>query len=214
MTIVAEDNKVRIEKLDPGGVMWANPYLVTCKQTGESVLVDTPGNPDVMLTQVIDKHVKYILMTHNHGDHISALAALKAALKVPVAGHELDAHKYPVPLDIKLEDSAVVTFGRLEMKVYHTPGHTKGSLCFLVGTYLLAGDTLFPHGPGHTVSPANFHQIVQSLTEKIFVLPDETLVFSGHGDGTVLWKEKDEFRQFSAKPHRPDLFGDVLWLES
>jgi glyoxylase-like metal-dependent hydrolase (beta-lactamase superfamily II) len=83
-----------------------------------------------------------------------------------------------------------------------------------VGKYLIAGDTIFPHGPGHTISPAGFHQIVKSLTEKVFVLPDGTLVFPGHGDGTVLGKEKEEFRLFSSHTHSPDLCGDVLWLES
>ena len=214
MAIVAEDKVVRIEKLDPGGDQWANAYLLTCRQTGESVLVDAPGQLEKMLPQVAGKGVKYILMTHNHSDHIGALAGLKAELKVPVAGNEADAAKYPVPLDINLNDGDTLCFGKLEIKVLHTPGHTRGSLCFLVGKYLVDGDTLFPHGPGYTISPAGLRQIVKSLTEKVFVLPDETLVFPGHGDGTVLGKEKEEFRVFSSRPHSPDLCGDVLWLES
>jgi len=213
MSVVVEDKAIRIEKLDPGGEQWANAYLLTCCQTGVSVLVDAPGTLEKMLPQVKDRKVKYILMTHNHEDHIGALAGLKNALKVPVAGNEQDAAKFPVPLDISLNDGDKVTFGRLESKVLHTPGHTRGSLCFLVGKYLLAGDTIFPHGPGHTILPANFRQIVKSLTEKVFVLPDETQVFPGHGDGTVLGREKEEFRVFSSCPHRPDLCGDVLWLK-
>lgn len=214
MAVVAEDKNIHIEKLDPGGDMWANAYLVTCRRTNESVLVDAPGNLKKMLPQVKDKHVKYILMTHNHSDHIGALAGLKEELKVPVAGHELDASRYPVPLDINLKEGDKLKFGELEIKVLHTPGHTKGSLCFLIGKHLLDGDTLFPHGPGHTMSTANFKQIVQSLEEKIFVLPDDTLVYPGHGDFTVLGKEKEEFKTFSQRPQRPDLCGDVLWLGS
>lgn len=213
MTTVAEDKDIRIEKLDPGGAMWANPYLIVCRQTGEAALVDAPGSAERLLEQLKDVRIKYILMTHNHGDHISALAKLKEVLKAPVAGHELDAQKYPVPLDIKLEDGQQIRLGRLDIKVIHTPGHTRGSVCFLAGKYLVDGDTLFPHGPGHTVSPASFKQIVKSLTEKIFVLPDDTQVFPGHGDGTVLGKEKEEFKQFNSKPHG-DLSGDVLWLEA
>jgi glyoxylase-like metal-dependent hydrolase (beta-lactamase superfamily II) len=213
MVVVVEDKDVRIEKLDPGGSMWANAYLVTCLRTNESVLIDAPGNLKKMLAQLKDKQVKYILMTHNHSDHIGALAGLKAELKAPVAGHELDAPKYPVPLDINLNDGDKLTCGKLEIKVLHTPGHTRGSLCFLVGKHLLDGDTLFPHGPGHTVSSASFKQIVQSLEDKIFVLKDETQVYPGHGDATVLGKEKEEFRIFSSRSHRPDLCGDVLWLE-
>jgi len=211
MTTVAEDAALRIVKLDTGGTMWANAYLIVCRQTNESALIDAPGGADLMLEQVRKTAPKYILMTHNHGDHIGALVQLKAALKIPVAGHEQDAHKYPVPLDIKLNDGDIIRVGKLDIKVLFTPGHTRGSLCFLVGKYLLAGDTIFPHGPGHTVSPASFRQIVASLTEKVFVLPDDTQVFSGHGDGTVLGREKEEFRAFSSKPHG-DLSGDVLWL--
>jgi glyoxylase-like metal-dependent hydrolase (beta-lactamase superfamily II) len=83
-----------------------------------------------------------------------------------------------------------------------------------VGKYLLDGDTLFPHGPGHTMTPANFLQELKSLQEKIFTLSDDTHVFPGHGDPTVLGKEKEEFKIFSSHPHRQDLCGDVLWLES
>lgn len=214
MVIVANDKNIQIDKLDPGSEMWANSYLVTCLRMHESVLIDASGNLEKMLPQVRDKQVKYILMTHNHGDHIGALAGLKAELEVPVAGHEFDASRYPVPLDINLKDGDKLKCGKLEIKVLHTPGHTNGSLCFLIGKHLLDGDTLFPHGPGHTMSPANFKQIIQSLEEKIFILPDDTFVYPGHGDSTVLGNEKEEFRTFSGRPHRPDLCGDVLWLES
>ncbi len=214
MSIVAEDRDIRIEKLDPGGEQWANAYLLVCRQTNEAALVDAPASADVLLPQIRGVKVTHILMTHNHGDHIAALAGLKERLKAPVAGHELDAPKYPVPLDIKLADGDGVSIGKLAVKVLHTPGHTRGSLCFLVGTYLIAGDTLFPHGPGHTISPAGFRQIVKSLQEKVFVLPDDTLVFPGHGEGTILGKEIEEFKVFASRPQRDNLAGDVLWLSS
>ena len=89
-----------------------------------------------------------------------------------------------------------------------------GSLCFKVGRYLISGDTIFPGGPDKTGSPADFKQIVKSITEKIFVLPDDTQIYPGHGDSTVLRKEKDEFAIFSSRPHNPDLYGDVLWLSA
>jgi len=98
------------------------------------------------------------------------------------------------------------------LKVLHTPGHTAGSLSFLTGKYLISGDTIFPGGPGKTGSPDMFRQIVNSITEKIFALPDDTQVYPGHGDATVLKKEKEEFTVFSSRPHSPDLCGDVLWL--
>jgi len=124
-----------------------------------------------------------------------------------VAGHDLDAARFPVPLDIKLNDGDKLVCGNLEFTVIHNPGHTKGSISFLAGKYLLDGDTLFPHGPGWTANHANFEQEVKSLQEKIFVLPDDTRVFPGHGEPTVLEREKEEFKIFSSRPHRPDLCG-------
>ena len=214
MEIMVEDKNIRIEKLDPGGSQWANSYLVTCVKTGDSVLIDAPGNLQKMLLQLQDRKIKYILMTHNHSDHIGSLKGLKETFKVPVAGHDLDAARFPVPLDIKLNDGDKLTFGKLEITILHNPGHTKGSISFLIGKYLLDGDTLFPHGPGYTMTPENFKQEVESLQRKIFVLPDDTRVFPGHGEPTVLGKEKEEFKIFSSRPHQPNLCGDVLWLES
>jgi hydroxyacylglutathione hydrolase len=214
MEVMVKDSSVLIEKLDPGAEEWSNSYIVTSLTTGESVLIDAPGDLQKMLSQLKDRNVKYILMTHNHGDHTGALKGLKESLKVPVAGNNLDATRFPVPLDIKLNDGDKLSCGNLEIKVIHVPGHTRGSISFLVGKYLLDGDILFPHGPGYTANPANLALELQSLKEKIFTLPDDTLVLPGHGDTTVLGREKEEFKIFSSRPHRPDLCGDVLWLES
>jgi glyoxylase-like metal-dependent hydrolase (beta-lactamase superfamily II) len=87
-------------------------------------------------------------------------------------------------------------------------------VCFKVGRYLLAGDTIFPGGPGKTRSPADLKQIIKTITEKIFVLPDDTLVYPGHGESTILKKEKLEFAVFQSRPHDPNLCGDVVWLSS
>jgi len=100
----------------------------------------------------------------------------------------------------------------VELTVIHTPGHTPGSLCFLTGKYLISGDTIFPGGPGKTDTPDDFKQIVKSISEKVFVLPDDVLVYPGHGDSTVLKKEKEEFAIFSSRPQAPDLCGHVSWL--
>jgi len=102
----------------------------------------------------------------------------------------------------------------VSLRVLHTPGHTPGSLCLLFGKHLFSGDTLFPGGPGKTGTPAAFEQIVNSITEKLFVLPDETLVYPGHGEDTILGKEKQAFAVFSSRPSNPGLCGDVLWLSS
>jgi glyoxylase-like metal-dependent hydrolase (beta-lactamase superfamily II) len=79
---------------------------------------------------------------------------------------------------------------------------------------LISGDTIFPGGPGKTLSSENFRQIVDSITSKIFVLPEDTQIYPGHGHSTILKKEKAEFALFSSRPHDPSLCGDVLWLSS
>jgi glyoxylase-like metal-dependent hydrolase (beta-lactamase superfamily II) len=211
MTILVENKEVRIEKLDVGGSLWANAYLITCIQTGESAIIDAPGKPDVMLEQVRGKNVKYILMTNNYSDHIGALAKLRSALKAQVCGHSQDADGYPILLTLELNDGDKVAVGKLDVKVIHTPGHTGGSLCFLVGNYLFSGDTLLPGGPGYTTSPANLEEILISLIRKIFVLPDETIVYPGHGAPMLLGKENSAFNAFASRKHSPGLCGDVFW---
>jgi len=214
MPVVAEDSNIRIVMLDVSGAIVSNAYMLVCQQTSDSVLIDTPGAASKIMEQLRGTNVKYILMTHNHFDHIGALAELRSQLKVPVAAHPLDAPGLPSPPDIHLEDGSTVSFGKIELKVMHTPGHTPGSLCFFTDKYLISGDTLFPGGPGATRSPDNLKRIIKSITEKLLVLPDDTQVYSGHGDSTVLKKEKEEIAVFSSRPHPPDLCGDVLWLSS
>jgi glyoxylase-like metal-dependent hydrolase (beta-lactamase superfamily II) len=131
---------------------------------------------------------------------------------VSLAAHPADSSNITPPPEILLSDGDVIRLGELEFTVLHTPGHTPGSLCFKVGRYLISGDTIFPGGPGKTGSPDDFRQIVRSITERIFILPDDTQIHPGHGDSTVLKKEKDGFAVFASRPHADDLHGDVLWL--
>ena len=211
MTIVAEDDAIQIERLELGP-FGTNAYIVTCRKMRDSALIDAPAEANVIIDKLKNTNPKYILLTHNHMDHIGALAQLRAGLKVPLAAHALDAGNLTSPPEILLSDGNAVLLGNLKFEVLHTPGHTQGSLCFRAGRYLISGDTIFPGGPGKTSSPAAFKQIIESITGKILVLPDDTQVYPGHGDSTVLKKEKDEFTIFSSRPHSPDLCGDVLWL--
>ena len=213
MSVIVKNDSIQIERLSLGP-FGTNSYLLICQKTGASVIVDAPGDAEKVLKRLEGTHPKYILMTHNHMDHVDALAALKSALNVPLAAHEDDAGGLPVKPEQFLNDGDTISFGEIQLKVLHTPGHTPGSLCFLTDSYLISGDTIFPGGPGKTWSTDDFKKIVESLTNKIFTLPDETHVYPGHGDATVLKKEKHEFEAFSSKPHDPDLCGDVVWLSS
>jgi len=213
MANVVKDEHIQIEKLSLGPY-GTNAYVLICRHTGESVVVDVPGEAARLLDLLKGTTPRYILITHNHMDHTGALAELKSALGVPVAAHAEDAGRMPVAADLLLKDGDIVSCGDIRLSVLHTPGHTRGSICFLTGNCLIAGDTLFPDGPGKTGSPADFKKIMDSLTAKIFILPDEVQVFSGHGDSTTLGKERKAFEAFRAKPHDPGLCGDVLWSSS
>jgi glyoxylase-like metal-dependent hydrolase (beta-lactamase superfamily II) len=113
-----------------------------------------------------------------------------------------------------LSDGAEVRVGHTTIQVIHTPGHTPGSICLLVGRALLTGDTLFPGGPGHSRTPEALQQEIESITSRLFGLPDETLVLPGHGGGTTIGASKAEYEVFASKAHGGDLHGDVLWVES
>ncbi|MFH2011472.1 MAG: MBL fold metallo-hydrolase [Pseudomonadota bacterium] len=211
MAIVAKDDIVQIERLElePFGT---NAYIVMCQLTKDSVLVDAPGEAAKIMGRLSGTNPKYILMTHDHWDHFGALSQLKAELKVPIAAHPEDSKNLPLSPEILLNDGDVITFGNIRLEVLHTPGHTPGSICFLTGNYLLSGDTIFPGGPGKTLSPSAFEQIINSINNKIFVLPRETQIFPGHGDSTLIEKEKQQFKIFASSPRNRSLCGDVLWL--
>jgi hydroxyacylglutathione hydrolase len=211
--MTAKNESIRIERYELGP-FGTNSYIMTCLKTGDCVVVDAPGDAPKILGQLKRMNPCYILMTHNHMDHTGALAALKSALNVPIGAHAADAGRLPVPPDTLLADGETITFGDIHLAVMHTPGHTPGSLCFYTEGYLISGDTLFPGGPGKTGSPADFKQIVDSLKNKIFILPDNTRIFPGHGDSAVLGKEKQAFEIFAARSHDANLCGDVLWSKS
>jgi glyoxylase-like metal-dependent hydrolase (beta-lactamase superfamily II) len=212
MATVAEDSNIRIIQMDVVGAIVSNAYLLICQRTGDSVLVDTPGDAGKLLEQMKGTNPRYVLITHNHFDHLMAFDEVRSQLQVPVAAHPLD--ELPSPPDILLNDGDIVSFGNIELKVLHTPGHTPGSICFYTDRYLISGDTLFPGGPGKTRSPEALKQIIESITSKILELPDETQVFSGHGDPTVLKKEREEIAVFRSRSHDPNLYGDIVWLTS
>jgi glyoxylase-like metal-dependent hydrolase (beta-lactamase superfamily II) len=213
MVNMVNDDRIRIEKLELGPFS-TNAYILICPRTDASILVDAPGEADKILALLEGTDPKYILMTHNHMDHTGALTEVKSALNVPIAAHRDDADGLPRTPDLLLTDNELITCGNIQLEVLHTPGHTPGSLCFRTEKYLIAGDTLFPGGPGKTGSPDDFKRIMESLARKIFVLPGDTRFYPGHGDADILENEKPAFEAFCAKPHEPNLCGDVLWSTS
>lgn len=173
------------------GTFENNCYILTCPGSQEVVIIDPASEGNKILKEIEGKIVKYILITHGHHDHIGALRQVKQATKAPVGIHPMDARSLPFPPDLELKDGDIISFGNCSLKVLHTPGHTAGSVCLLVGQNLLSGDTIFPNGPGNTDLPGgNYKQIIKSIREKIFTLPEHTIIYPGHGLETTVGREK------------------------
>lgn len=183
---VGEDLIVR--KIEVG-TMENNVYVLECPETHDSFIVDGCFEPDTIIIAAEGSNVVGILQTHGHMDHVQALPDLVAKLGVPV--HAYPGDDYPVTIDRELSDGETLSLGNREVKVLHTPGHTPGGTCFLVGRHLISGDTLFPGGPGNTWGNKDaFAQIIEAVETKLFVLPDETVVYPGHGKDTTIGTER------------------------
>jgi hydroxyacylglutathione hydrolase len=213
MANIFNDENLHIEKLQLGPY-GTNAYILVCKNTLDSLVVDAPAEADTIMSSLEGTNPRYILLTHDHVDHIGALTELREALEVPLVAHHADSVRLSPAPEMPVSDGYKFKLGNLEFRVLHTPGHTPGSICFHTGKHLFSGDTLFPGGPGKTWSPGDFGQIMESIKTKLMVLPDDTNIYPGHGETTVLKKEREEIVIFDSHPHKPELCGDVLWLSS
>jgi len=210
--LITQDEALRIEKFVLGPYE-TNAYTVTCMKTGESAVVDAPASASVIIDSLKNTKPQFLLLTHDHYDHTGVIVSLRTRLKVPLATHEFSSFQLETPPEILLKDGEIITLGTLRIKVLFTPGHTPGGLCFLADKYLFAGDTLFPGGPGYTEMPEDFVTIIESIRQKIYSLPDETIILPGHGESITIKKSKEEYAVFTSKTHSP-LYGDVAWLTS
>jgi hydroxyacylglutathione hydrolase len=211
MAVIIDEKDIRIERLILSPYE-TNCYILVCKKTLDSLVVDAPADASSIIETLQGTKPEYILLTHDHYDHTGTLTSLRSRLQVPLAAHAADSTTLKTPPEIFVKDGDSLNLGNLEVVARHTPGHTQGSLCFRIGKYLIAGDTIFPGGPGKTSSPDEFRQIVVSITEKILTLPDDTIVYPGHGDATTVKQSKEEYAAFASRKHPDDLCGDVLWL--
>lgn len=189
-----EGDDLIVRKIEVGN-MENNTYVLECPETHDSLIVDGCFEPDKIVAGAEGSRVVGILQTHGHMDHVQALPALKERLDVPVYAHPGDS--YPVSTERDLADGDTLGLGRLEVRVIHTPGHTPGGTCFLVGRHLISGDTLFPGGPGNTRGDSRaFGQIIESISSKLFTLPDDTVVYPGHGADTTIGTEKPHLQEW------------------
>jgi glyoxylase-like metal-dependent hydrolase (beta-lactamase superfamily II) len=190
----AEICKISVGRMDN------NVYFIAVGD--EVAVVDAGSNEaDAVLAEVGSRKLQAILQTHNHGDHVVTLREVVENTKAPVLAHARDA----LPVKAKLlNDGDTHEIGGVSLQVLHTPGHTPGSICFLMReggeSHLFAGDTLFPGGPGNTSGDAKrFATIMGSLDEKLFVLSDDTHVYPGHGADTTIGAERPSVEEWRAR---------------
>ena len=184
-----EDFKLR--KLEVGSFE-NNCYLLICLKTNEALIIDPAADAEQILNASKGLKVKYILITHGHFDHIGALEKVKKATQAPVGIHSSDAATLPFPPDFYLKDGDLIQFGECTVKIIHTPGHTPGGVCMLIGKHLISGDTIFPGGPGNTEIPgANRKHILNSIKEKLFPLPGDIIIYPGHGLTSTIERERN-----------------------
>ena len=212
------------------GVFQENCWVIGNRRTGEAICIDPGDQHEEILAMARDMGVaiKAIANSHAHVDHILGVRGVQAA-----TGAKFYMHRKEAPIAAQAARSALMFTGQevepppdpdffpeegdeievegVKLTVMHTPGHTPGSCCFLIGRYLISGDTLFPGGPGRTNSPQELQQTIASIRERLYTLPDDTLVLPGHGEGTTIGRSREEYAAFAARPHAADLCGDVTW---
>ena len=165
----------------------------------ECVVFDAPHDVDQILDVVGNRRVTAILCTHAHDDHVRVAPELAARTKAPVRLHPDDRPVWELThpgrrWDADLADGELLKVGGTPLRVLHTPGHAPGAVCFYAEELgvLFTGDTLFNGGPGATGrSFSDYDVIVESIRDKLFRLPDDTVVHTGHGPSTTIAAERN-----------------------
>ncbi len=193
------------------GQLGVNCFILADPETKEGIVVD-PGDDTGEILALVRKQgvrVKYILNTHGHFDHVGGNRRMVEETGATLMIHQgdepflarasrsatmygLKAEDSPAPA-AHLADGQTLTFGSIELKVIHTPGHSPGGSCFYLPAdgRLISGDTLFAESIGRTDLTGGSHeQLVHSITTKLLVLPDETRVYPGHGPATTIGHER------------------------
>ena len=193
----------------PAGIYAANCFIIYSENTKDGIIVDPGGDAEEILKTIEDKNlnINYIVLTHGHGDHIGGVVELINTLKIPLLIHKDDVNMIS---DAKMNLSNIMSigsielnpdkvlnhgdnlkFGDIEARVIHTPGHTQGGICLKIGDNLITGDTLFQGSIGRTdLEGGDYDTIIRSIKENLLILPENTIVWPGHGSETTIGSEK------------------------
>lgn len=219
-----KEEKIMILKrlqVKTGQDLLTNTYIICDENTKEAMVIDPGGEPEriIELLNILEvNELKYIFLTHCHADHIGGINELKRqkggkilisredseglynqeislAYYVHMENPELEA-------DSRIDDGDLIHIGDLEFKVIATPGHTRGSVCLYVEKerLIFTGDTLFSGTWGRTDLPTgSFIEIMDSISNRLMTLPDETICYPGHGKTTMIEDEKNIYLELKQK---------------
>lgn len=197
-----------------------NCYIIFDEESKETMVIDPAGDVDkiIEMIEILGGNLKYIYLTHCHGDHIGGVNELKRKRGGKILIHRYDApglnnpdinlteyigmENIELELDSIIDDQDMLHLGNLELLVIHTPGHTAGgtSLYCEKENLLFSGDTMFRGTWGRTDLPTSSReQIMDSITNKLLILPDETIVYPGHGKSTRIGDEKPIYLELKPK---------------
>ncbi|SFL82317.1 Glyoxylase, beta-lactamase superfamily II [Gracilibacillus orientalis] len=200
---------MRVEQM-PLGPLATNCYIVSFEE--QAIIIDPAGDGDKIINKVIEMEVQplAVLLTHAHFDHIGALEHVRDHYQIPVYIHELESTWLEDPnlngsslfdvgqVKAKKADhflhNKVYQFGSMSIEIRHTPGHSPGGVAFVFHDeqFVIGGDSLFAGAIGRTDLPGgSFEQLEESIREQFYTLPDEYIVYPGHGSETSVKKEKE-----------------------
>ena len=212
---------LKIIRVNGGIPEKTNCYIIQDENTKETMVIDPGGNPEkvIEMLDILEAKVKYLYLTHCHGDHISALKQVRDAKGGTILIHRYDAEglyndsislcsyigmEPPKELeaDSRVDDGDLIHVGNLEFRIIHTPGHTKGgsSIYCKKENLLFSGDTIFRGTWGRTDLPtSSLEDIMNSIMNKILILPDDTIIYPGHGKSTKIKEEKPIYYELHAR---------------
>lgn len=200
---------MKIERL-PVGIYAANCYVVYCDEIKDALVIDPGGDSDEILDRIekLGLRIKYIILTHGHGDHIGGLLDVRNKTGAPVLIHEKDEEylkdskknlssmmffgSVELEADRLLKDGDKLTLGKNIVEIIHTPGHTPGGISIKIDNCIFTGDTLFAGSIGRTdFAGGSYEEIIHSINERLIIYLDDTIIYPGHGPSSTIGREKD-----------------------